>query len=109
MQFTLLKPSVISLYFLLLSLPAYSDAIAIPFETLWQVDNNESVEITTYNYASTPPKVTIDWGDGHSEKFVSPQTRGLWENETTIKHTYMSKGSYKVKIYFIDSPIYISD
>ncbi len=101
----LLKSVIASLLFLLISLPAFSDAIVIPFETLWQVDNNETIEITTYNYASIRPKVTIDWGDGHTEKFVSPQTRGLWENETTIKHTYINKGLYKVKIYFVDSLI----
>jgi surface protein len=101
----LLKSTLVSLLLLLLSLPAHSDAVVIPFETLWEVDNNESVAIKTYNYASTRPQVTIDWGDGQTEKFISPQTRGLWENETSIKHTYINKGSYKVKIYFVDSPI----
>lgn len=100
-----MKSTLVSLLLLLLSLPAHSDAVVIPFETLWEVDNNESVAIKTYNYASTRPQVTIDWGDGQTEKFISPQTRGLWENETSIKHTYINKGSYKVKIYFVDSPI----
>ncbi|MFT4908381.1 MAG: surface protein [Oleispira sp.] len=105
MKSALLESTLAPLLFLLLSLPAHSDAVVIPFETLWEVDNNESVAIKTYNYASTRPKVTIDWGDGQTEKFISPQTRGLWENETSIKHTYINKGSYKVKIYFVDSPI----
>lgn len=104
-----LKPKIASLFYLLLSLSAHSSPTVIPFETLWQVNNNETIEITTYNYASTQPKVTIDWGDGHNEKFVSRQTQGLWENETKIKHTYIKKGFYKVKVYFVDSPIRFDD
>jgi len=100
-----MKSTIASLFVLLLALPAHTKAVVIPFETLWEVDSNEVVEITTYNYSSTPPKVKVDWGDGHIEDFVSKQTRGLWENETSIKHSYINKGSYKIKIYFIDSPI----
>jgi len=100
-----MKSTLSALLFLLLSLPAHTNSNVIPFETLWKVDNNETVSITTYNYLSTPPKVTIDWGDSHIEEFISKQTRSLYENETVIKHTYIKKGVYKVKVYFIDSPV----
>lgn len=97
--------TIITFIFLLLSLPSHSDPVVIPFETLWEVDDNETIEITTYNYARTPPKVTIDWGDNNIENFISKQTRGLWENETSVKHTYINKGAYKVRIYFVDSMV----